>query len=220
MEIITTSTAGNTTGYTKKKIKLETFPPEFKVEQYATYEVGSGKVKVDMYGEEFSGGGTLAAALLSKEKNVEVECNGIKVQCKKQGKFVEGIFPKALVEKVTRLNKDLIRVKMHGITHLITDKKSLLENGLYKRLVDQEDDLCVGIILFDGKNFVPRIFIKELGTIVFEMACTSGSIAVYEVFGAEKIKQPSGEVIEIKKDGDYFVKAKCEILKRGNINMD
>ncbi len=213
--MIFTTSAGNTTCFTTKKYELDEIPEGFKAEQYATYEVREDQVEVKMYGDEFSGGGTMAGALLADTKFVDVDCAGNNVICEKlPNDFIKATFPKALVEYVSYLDKGIIKVKMNGITHLITDRKDFLENGEFKELVNNQNDGCVGVLYFNDGEYIPRIYIKSVGTTVFEQACTSGSLAIAEVFGIKEIKQPSGEIIKIKKEGNYIVTAKCKILNK------
>ena len=217
--MILTSTAGNTTCFTKKKYRLSNIRKEYLAEQYASYSIDlDGNINVTMYGEEFCGGAIMAACLLDERAFIEVDCLGVNVTCKKfNDSLIEGRFPLGLVEYISWLAKDTVKVKMTGITQIITKDKSLIENGRFNKLVKSEDDLCIGVTFLSGRSIIPRVYVKKLGTVTFEKACTSASIAVNETFGLRKIIQPSKEVIEIEKDNAYVVRTKCKIL-RSSVN--
>lgn len=79
------------------------------------------------------------------------------------------------------------------------------------------DNYCLpafGLLKVTGNQINPWVFVKKTNSFVPETACGSGSIALNILQNAERIIQPTGQRINIRKNGNEFtVSAKVVKMK-------
>lgn len=189
-----------------------------------------------MAGGEFCLNATLAYAVLSSLRRPYPACKltiaGVNVHVTCCGQEPEWV-AKAEFEKKLCAQKETeagIVVTIPGISHLLyktdefPDHATALTIGkeLFKKLgLDQEP--AAGIIWYLQKagelEILPLVLVPKAGTLNFEAACGSGSVALGYFLGTGKyrIRQPSGEMIVVSiKDNKIGIRAIVQELVCGS----
>ena len=170
----------------KKLINKKIMEKEPKVEQVGFL---SQKYKrLTMAGGEFCGNATRCAMLyyIEGQQSIELEINnhiinaGINVK--------EGVWCEISIEqyKITKINKNIYKVVLKGITILVVKDiisyKNFKQNA--KELINKYNlnDDAVGVMFVDRVESIikmyPIVWVREIDTFFFENACGSGTIAV------------------------------------------
>lgn len=116
-------------------------------------------------------------------------------------------------------------VKLDGISYFVTKEKlpRNLDINMFMNLDNEiltQDSPCLGIIFVNGNKIKPIVWVKNIGSIVEEQGCTTGSIASQLSFDNKSgiWIQPSGEIITIGLDNDKItIEAGVELLSDGKI---
>ncbi|MDD3647494.1 MAG: hypothetical protein PHS44_03280 [Candidatus Dojkabacteria bacterium] len=222
-------------GIILKKVNLE-------AEQYAFLWEENANCIMNMAGEELSGGAVLASPVilgnyLGKTKVITVG-NRLKSEIANKDKnkiYVRTQMPLSMIRnrpqrmKANCLgNNDGYKVDLEGISYFVTrepiQKKKTMK--IFKQLDKElytENVLCLGIIEVDKpNNSKPTVWIKDVGTITAEQGCTTGTISAQLSFPVKNgwWKQPSGESICAKINGEIVIEASVERLSDGNIYIN
>lgn len=220
---------------------------------FYTYSPNKRQATLIMAGGEFCGNATrsLAYLLLNKVSgNMSINIPSIKrvldtgVDNNLNAYAQIPIYKK--FKTISQIEKDLYKVPLLGITHLITplpNKKSqdnlkriayalLKKNGLLTSLP------ASGVVFWSkkGNNFTidPVVWVRDIKTFFYETACASGT-AAFGLWIAKrnslrktylKILQPSGKYICVsvlktqKKFIDAVIRGPIEILQKGEIEYE
>lgn len=195
----------------RKLINDKIMKIESKVEQVGF--VSEENSRLTMAGGEFCGNATRCATLyyIKKQKNIELEINDRVI---KSGiDECENVWCEIPIEeyKMYKLNKDIYKVLLKGITILVIKN---IEN--YKDLKEKAkeiikyyniDDAAVGVMFVNKTEeyikIYPIVWVKEIDTLFLENACGSGTIAVTMLESCltgknnkYRVMQPSGEFLE------------------------
>lgn len=101
-------------------------------------------------------------------------------------------------------------VLLSGIGYIAT--KKLLTKKYLLQLANTYKKAAFGMLLFKKNTIYPYVFVKQTDSLIQETSCGSGSIAANILFGIEKVQQPSGEIIIVKKEKNKF--AICAQVKK------
>lgn len=238
----------------RKKINdkiMSLFPS---VEQVGFYEYIPSKkmARLEMAGGEFCGNATRSLAYLllnGKKGEISIKVSGTKKILKAGVVKRNNAYAQMPIYKsqnnVKQLNPTLFKVKLQGITHLITitpntqtkdflmrKAKSLLaKNGLLY------SELASGVMFIkEDKNQIqmePIVWVRDIKTFFYETACASGTTAVglWKARQVNKnnieirVKQPSKKNISVKieKNGFKFstaiINGPIQILRK-NIKLN
>jgi len=186
----------------------------------------------EMSGGEFCGNAARAATiLLARETNrsaVTFTMSGFSGLV--QGKvrelvgdksFVECFFP-SLPLKVTKLSwdKPAFLVDLGGIVHVVIEddfpQEFTSEHRRICQLLNLEEREAVGVVWTKKNNeeakIDPVVWVKEVNSFFYESSCGSGSIAVAKALGVRRIKQPTGQIIEVEINQDgVILKSEMEV---------
>ena len=191
--------------------------------------------RLTMAGGEFCGNATRCATLhyIEEQQSIELEINNHIINAGINEK--EGVWCEIPIEqyKITKINKNIYKVVLKGITILVVKDiigyKNFKQNA--KELINTYNlnDDAVGVMLVDRVGSIikmyPIVLVREIDTLFFENACGSGTIAVAMLESwltntsrEYHIMQPSGETLiaEIAIKNNVIERA---ILK-GKIKVD
>lgn len=170
----------------KKLINKKIMKKEPKVEQVGFL---SQKYKrLTMAGGEFCGNATRCATLyyIEGQQSIELEINNQKIKAGINEK--EEVWCEIPIEryKITKINKNIYKVVLKGITILVVKDiisyKNFKQNA--KELINKYNlnDDAVGVMFVDRVGSIikmyPIVWVREIDTLFFENACGSGTIAV------------------------------------------
>ena len=122
-------------------------------------------------------------------------------------------------------------VRFSGINHFIfnikENKETNFENiiDLVKKYLSNEDYSAFGIMFFDRDNLSmkPYVYVKEVGSGVYENSCASGTTALgyylkkYKNLDRAKIIQPNGWLEYIIENDEIYIDGPVEIIAEGKI---
>ena len=203
---------------------------------------------LQMMGGEFCGNASRAFASLlafrdkdfSEQKNYSITCSGeskvLDVDVRNDGaknKFLAKIkMPKFLsLEEINVDEYKLGLVRFSGINHFIfnikENKETSFENiiDLVKKYLSKEEYSAFGIIFFDRDNLSmkPYVYVKEVGSGVYENSCASGTTALgyylkkYKNLDRAKIIQPNGWLEYIIENDEIYIDGPVEIVAEGRV---
>lgn len=164
-----------------------------------------------MMGGELSINGTLAFAkhLGQKFGSLRVSGSSKMVKYKNVGNLTYGIF--LIQPKI--INKRQI-VLFEGIGYLCIENSKTATKESLKQLAYEFNLPAFGVAEFRNNQLTPFIYVRETDSLVAETACGSGSVALSILIGEENIIQPSGQSINIVRNGNQFtVSAKVVKMK-------
>lgn len=225
------------------------------VEQVSFYEDDPEKntAQLELAGGEFCGNATRSLAYLlleGKKGSIYIKTSGTKqiLQCgikKENTAFAQmPIFPE--LNSVRKIDKNLFRVDLEGIIHLIYDKPTGMktESQLkeFTRSILEKENLlysspAAGVMFVEDKEnemvLKPVVWVRDIETLLYETACASGTTAVGLWLTRkrntnalyQKIKQPTGKYIyvSIEKNEKTFLSAfidgPIEILQKGFVEI-
>lgn len=96
-------------------------------------------------------------------------------------------------------------VLFEGIGYLCTNKEIEVTKELLSDLARKYNLPAFGVILYNNEKIKPYVYVAETNSLFQETACGSGSIATSIVTGYEKIVQPTGNTISVKRVADKVV---------------
>ncbi|MEK9178709.1 MAG: hypothetical protein AAB801_02930 [Patescibacteria group bacterium] len=106
-------------------------------------------------------------------------------------------------------------VILSGIGYVLLRDSSRVSKSLLRGFSEKFNLPAFGAIITDGYKMTPVVYVKDTDSMIYETACGSGSIALNVLINAEKILQPSGEEIKVKrKQNTFTVKAKVVKIDR------
>jgi len=203
---------------------------------------------LQMMGGEFCGNASRAFASLlafrdktfSKQKIYKITCSGedeILAVDVREGQTENSFLAKIKMPKfisLEEINVDEYKlglVRFSGINHFIFDikenKETNFENiiDLVKKYLSNEDYSAFGIMFFDRDNLSmkPYVYVKEVGSGVYENSCASGTTALgyylkkYKNLNRAKIVQPNGWLEYIIKNDEIYIDGPVEIIAEGKV---
>ncbi len=221
------------------------------VEQVSFYKYDGKKktANLELAGGEFCGNALRSLAfLLLKGKRGEININvsgtteklkaGVK---RKNIGFAQMPMNKSTVKKV---EKNVFRVNLDGITHLVyLDKLEISDpENLKSKALDilKKENLIYPVpasgVMFikQYRDFIelkPVVWVRDIETLLYETACASGTAAIGLWKSAQstdkettiKVKQPSNEYIQArvrknrKQSIEVFIEGPIRILKRKGV---
>ncbi len=95
---------------------------------------------------------------------------------------------------VARENNTIL---LPGIGFICTDEDRKVTKRLLSSLAKKYNMPAFGIAIYRDEYLTPYVFVKETNSLLKETACGSGSIVTSIAMGISKIKQPTGEYIEV-----------------------
>lgn len=227
---------------------MQLFP---NVEQVGFYET-EGTPRMEMAGGEFCGNATRSFAYLyfkGKKNNGSFQASGVKQFLNAGINYPKTSFAQMPVyksfNKVQQLEKNLWKVEIKGITHLITplsdyNKKELKSEG--KKLLRKYNLLetvpASGVMFYtkladDSYKLDPIVWVRDIKTLFYETACASGTTAFGLMLSKQnrqslknqKILQPSGlyllitTKLDARKFNNAFIEGPIEILEEREIEI-
>jgi diaminopimelate epimerase len=165
--------------------------------------------RIQTMGNELCINGSLAGAYLSNSSVIEISGLNKPIKFVKQKGFVSADFPLNILQK-----KAENIIQLTGIVYKISNNTRFTDKTYLNKLANEYNVPASGIIISNKNKITPEVYVKDTDTLVWENACGSGSLA-YSIFSeVDKIRQPSGEIIEIKKTEKYFtIKVPIKIVK-------
>ena len=207
-----------------------------------------GDNHLQMMGGEFCGNASRSFASLlafrdkdfSEQKNYSITCSGenevLDVDVREDGaknKFLAKIkMPKFIsLEEIKIDGYKLGLVRFSGINHFIfnikENKEVSFENiiDLVKKYLSNENYSAFGIMFFDRDNLSmkPYVYVKEVGSGVYENSCASGTTALgyylkkYKNLDRAKIVQPNGWLEYIIENDEIYIDGPVEIIAEGKV---
>ena len=217
------------------------------VEQVGFYGIDPAKKQVllEMAGGEFCGNATRSLAYLllnGKKGKLQIKVSGTKQILSAGVNEPLSAYAQMPIKNsfssVTELNKDLTKVEIEGITHLITNKpkntpkkdlKTIGRNLLkqYSLLLSSPASGVMFVSTSRGLAIDPIVWVRDIQTLFYETACASGTTAVglWRSKCTDKkklsltVKQPSGMIITVtvqKTDNRFessWISGPIEIVK-------
>jgi len=176
----------------------------------------------------------------SEQKNYSITCSGenevLDVDVREDGaknKFLAKIkMPKFIsLEEIKIDGYKLGLVRFSGINHFIfnikENKEVSFENiiDLVKKYLSNENYSAFGIMFFDRDNLSmkPYVYVKEVGSGVYENSCASGTTALgyylkkYKNLDRAKIIQPNGWLEYIIENNEIYIDGPVEIIAEGKV---
>lgn len=165
-------------------------------------------INIAMAGGEFCGNATMCAAYMTGKSEVKVYVEGTgMINVTVNGSEFSVDMPKPV--EITQINGyPLVRFK--GIDHVI------IEDDLDPELIKQwcEGD-ALGFMYLNGDTLKPLVYVKSIGTLLYENSCASGTTAVGYYKGCSvELKQPGG----ILKFCDGKLTGTVKLLKKVELN--
>lgn len=106
-----------------------------------------------------------------------------------------------------------------GIGFVFFNNKKKVSKLLLINLCKKYNLPAFGGIVYKGNRITPYIYVKEINSFVKETACGSGSIAFSILSGFNEIIQPTGEMISVTKNKEYFeISARVKLLNLKELN--
>ena len=152
---------------------------------------------------------------------------------KMQGEYVEQNVINGIkrLEEISVDGYKLGLVRFSGINHFIfnlkENKETSFENiiDLVKKYLSNEDYSAFGIMFFDRDNLSmkPYVYVKEVGSGVYENSCASGTTALgyylkkYKNLDRAKIIQPNGWLEYIIENDEIYIDGPVEIVAEGKV---
>lgn len=163
--------------------------------------------RLEMAGGEFCGNALRCLAILIKNSTGKTE---IRLESSGQDDFIDANVRGKTSEIELSLNDFKCSENscfLTGIAYFITDKK-ILKNEAKKLLVKNYNNFPASGVIFYKKDknifsIKPIILVKDIGTLIEETACGSGTMALayfmYSKYKIEKfqIKQPSNSIFRV-----------------------
>lgn len=209
------------------------------VEQVSFYKYNSktNRARLELAGGEFCGNATRSLAYLilkGKKGQLKIKVSGAKkilnAGVLQNGTAFAQMPINSNLNSVRKISKNLFRVDMQGIVHLIcTDQNIPKKKDELKKMgwdILQKENLlysepAAGVMFIDPTqkvlNMKPIVWVRDIETILYETGCASGTTAVGMWWTKENnlsevelnIKQPSGMFIKVKtkKNESKFLKA-------------
>lgn len=182
-----------------------------KVEQVGFVDSAANKPKLTMMGNELCVNATLAFAKQIGALRGEVLTSGLVAPVKYRN-FGE------LTSVILTMNPEIIRDKnivlFDGIGYVCSDSASVPTESYLSSLAKTYKKPAFGIARYQGDSLQPYVYVEEIGEVIAETACGSGSIALNLITGARNITQVTGQRISVMRNGDQFtVTAKVAKMK-------
>ena len=171
--------------------------------------VTNGKIpKLEMMGNELCINSTLAlVSYLGKEGELLVSGVNGKIKYKNSANKTSILLPLKLIQ-----NDNI--VLFEGIGFICEESKKPTNKERLSALAKKYNLPAFGLIIYNGNESTPLVYVRETNSLTAETACGSGSIALNIVTGFKNIIQPSGGIIAVTKKGNKFrVEAKVEEIK-------
>lgn len=113
------------------------------------------------------------------------------------------------VRREQTMNKEIQIVDLGGIVHVVIEgafpSDYEAQHRTLTRCFGLSEREAVGVCWVertsDRVTLHPVVWVKAIDSFFYETSCGSGSIAATVVTGMNKITQPSGEAIEVKREG-------------------
>lgn len=233
----------------KRKINDEMIKRFPNVEQVSFYEFDqkNNLAILELAGGEFCGNATRSLAYLllnGKKGEISIKVSGTKRELKAGIKKENTAFaqmPVSNIESIKKLDKNLFRVDLEGITQLIYLQDKQIKNQNIKKYafkILQKEDLIYSVpaagVMFitEQEEFIelkPVVWVRDIDTLLFETACASGTAAVgvwkaiqnNKKLTEVKVIQPTGKIImaqvykKAKGALEVFIDGEIEILGEG-----
>lgn len=234
----------------RKKIndKIMDFFPN--VEQVGFYDLKT--LKLEMAGGEFCGNATRSFAYLAlngKKDQNNFLVSGVATKLKAGIKTPNTSFAQMPIyesfDKVEQIYKNIWKVEIKGISHLITplsdyDQDDLKSEG--KKLLKKYDLLetspAAGVMFYtelkkDSYKLDPIVWVRDIKTLFYETACASGTTAFGLMIAKQKNKsiknlkilQPSDQFLSVsisikdQKFEDAYIEGPIKILQESEVQI-
>ncbi len=232
----------------KRKINDEMIRRFPNVEQVSFYEFDQKNklARLELAGGEFCGNATRSLAYLllnGKKGQIRIRVSGTTKKLiagiKKEGTAFAQM-PINNPKSIRKLNSNIFRVDLEGITQLIYLQNQQIDLKKLKKLASeilQKENLiysvpAAGVMFIKEKgDFIdmePVVWVRDIETLLYETACASGTAAVglwkasqeNNPYTEVKIQQPTGKIIKAqvtKKNNSFevFIDGEIEILQKG-----
>ena len=187
--------------------------------------------KLEMMGGELSINATLAFGYYlsqkSKSQTLKLKTSGVSSLVKFQK--TEDNYSSVLI-KIPNIKKSKIDgfdfVDLKGIAYFVIDesfaKKDYLSTfrEIKRKFGKKIKQKAWGVVFYNKNSIRPIVYVKDTNSIVSENACGSGSLAFYLIKGKEKIIQPSGKIIRIKRrNSQFLIKGQVKIISEKQITL-
>lgn len=187
--------------------------------------------KLEMMGGELSINATLAFGYYLSQKlkrnSLKLKTSGISnvVKFQKTKNNDSRILINIPGVKKSKINGfDFVDLK--GIAYFVIDKSFVKKDCLLffkkikKNFGQSIKQKAWGVVFYNKNRIHPIVYVKDTNSIVSENACGSGSLAFYLLKEVEKIIQPSGQMMQIKKRGSRFlIKSQVKIVSGKQITL-
>ncbi len=182
----------------KQIINRYIFNQNISVEQIGYIYTENCQLFFEMMGNEFSANGCRAAGyafLMKNNGRVKFTASGlnetVEVFIKNQNSKL--IFPELKVD-FQKININLTQTELFGTKFFLINSQP--NNDLVKKIV-QKYNQPIGIMFYQQNLIYPYFYVPNIGKIIFEQSCGSGSIVLSLLTKQSKIIQPSGEILTI-----------------------
>lgn len=182
------------------------------VEQVGFIDTNSQIPRLTMMGNELCVNATLAFAKKIGDRRGIIKTSGVDsaVIFSNMGEMTSATF--ALKPKVIR---DRSIVLFDGIGYVCSDNPVVPTQSYLADLAEEFKLPAFGIARFQGDSLQPYVYVKQTDSVIPETACGSGSIALSLITGSRNITQPTGQRINVMRNGNQFtVTAKVVKMKR------
>ncbi len=158
----------------------------------------NGPPKLTMMGNELSINGTIAFASQLGKKG-KLITSGITSPV-----FFSNINGRTTIELELGFKKLNNTVVLEGIGFILLDVKPTYLKKTLKDLAIKYNLPAFGSILYKERKLNPFVYVKDTNSLFRETACGSGSISLNILTGLEKVLQPTGETIIVKRTKNRF----------------
>lgn len=178
------------------------------VEQVGFIDQDGGRPRIRMMGGEFCINATLAfAATLGRTGTLTASGAGHPVSFCNSGQ-------ESSIRLPLQWRKEGNIVLLEGIGFVLWDQDSraTVEKDEVKALCTRYSLPAFGAILYRKDAITPYVYVAGVDSFLRETACGSGSVALYLFNGVSRVRQPTGQTINVAGHGDFHVSARVTAM--------